>query len=407
MRQLDLKRKIYLEKQPWEEALEHFLKSFEEMYPLSGEKIHVEESLGRVTAEDVSAKISTPHYNASAMDGVAVKSRNTVGADLSSPKRLRIGEDVQFVDTGAPLPEGFDAVIQIEDIHQADDETVEIYSAVAPWHYVRQMGEDIKKEDLLIARNTAMTPYDIGALLAGGVTTISVRKKPEIGILPTGSELVEPGSELKPGDIIEFNSRMVKALIAQWGGNGQRFAFVPDEIEAVREAVREIVRQSDGTLIIAGSSAGRKDFTPRIIEDLGEVFVHGVNVMPGKPVVLGQIETKPVIGLPGYPVSAAVIMDLFVKPLICAMLGMPPPEHPRIRATLTQKIYSKLGMEEFVRVTIDEQDDNMIVTPLTRGAGVLTSLTKADGILRIPANLEGLEAGTEVEVELFKDSRRF
>ena len=397
-----MKRKIYLEKRPWREALELFLDAFKNMYPLQGEKISVEDALNRIAATDVTAKISSPHYDASAMDGVAVRSEDTIGADLSTPKQLKVGTETHFVDTGAPLPQGFDAVIQIEDVHEIDDGTIEIYAPVAPWHYVRRIGEDVKEGDLLLRQNSKIGPYDIAVLLAGGVTSVPVRSKPKFGILPTGSELVEPGSELKPGDIIEFNSRMVNALITQWGGTCQRYAITPDEFESVKKRVKTVVEVNDATIIIAGSSAGRRDFTPQVIEELGEVIVHGVNVMPGKPVVLGRIENKPVIGLPGYPVSAAVIMDLFIRPLVCTMLGIPLTEKLTIQASLSQKIYSKLGMEEFVRVTLDEEEGKMIATPLTRGAGVISSLAKADGILRIPDNMEGLEAGSKVEVELLE-----
>lgn len=401
-----MKRTIYLDKRPWKEALDLFLGTFKDQFPLPEEEIQVENALGRVAASDIHANHPSPHYNASAMDGVAVKSGETAGADLSAPKRLRKGETFHFVDTGAPLPDGFNAVIMIEDIHQVDEETIEIHSAVAPFHHVRRIGEDIKQDDLLVPANKVITPYDIGALLAGGVTAIPVRKKPRVGILPTGSELVEPGSQLNPGDIVEFNSRMVKALVTQWGAQGHRYTAVPDEAEAIRQHVQEIVNECDLSIIIAGSSAGRRDFTPGIIEELGELLVHGVNVMPGKPVVLGRIDTKPVIGLPGYPVSAAVIMDLFAMPLICTMLGLPPLERPKIRARLTQNIYSKLGMEEFVRVTVARENDETTATPLTRGAGILTSLTKADGILRIPANFEGFETGRDVEVELLNEPWR-
>ncbi|UCE18943.1 MAG: molybdopterin molybdenumtransferase MoeA [Gemmatimonadota bacterium] len=398
-----MKRTIYLEKRPWSEALELFLDTFRDMYPLQGEEVLVEQALDRIVTSDVTARISSPHYDGSAMDGVAVRSEDTIGADLSTPKQLKVGTETHFVDTGSPLPQGFDAVIQIEDVHEIDDETIEIYSPVAPWHYVRRIGEDVKEGDLLLRQNSRIGPYDIATLLAGGETTVTVRSKPKFGVLPTGSELVEPGSALKPGDIIEFNSRMVKALITQWSGTCQRYAIVPDEFETVETSVKKILEDNDAAIIIAGSSAGRRDFTPQVVEELGDIIVHGVNVMPGKPVVLGRIENKPVIGLPGYPVSAAVIMDLFIKPLVCTMLGTPIIERRKIQASLTQKIYSKLGMEEFVRVTIKKDKEKVIATPLTRGAGVISSLAKADGILRIPDNMEGLEAGSEVEVELLKE----
>jgi len=402
-RQLKLKRRIYLNKRPWQEALELFLGSFKDTFPLPEEEIPTEEALGRVSAADIHASHPSPHYHASAMDGVAVKSDETVGADLSSPKRLTLGKSFHFVDTGSPLPDGFDAVIRIEEVHQVDDGTIEIYSAVPPWNDVRKTGEDIRENDLLISKHRTVRPWDIGVLLAGGVTLIPVRRKPVFGILPTGSELVEPGSELKPGDIVEFNSRMVKALIEDWGGTGQRHPVAADDPDLLRSMIGKMPGTCDAAILIAGSSAGKRDFTHRIIEELGEIVVHGVNLMPGKPVVLGRIQAKPVIGLPGYPVSAAVIMDCFVMPLLRAMLGVPPLQRPRIQARLTENIYSKLGMEEIVRVTVVHESGKALVSPLPRGAGVLTSLQRADGILRIPANFEGFEAGRDVDVELITE----
>ncbi len=398
------RRSIYLTRTPWEQALKLFLQAFQDRFPLPGEKIPVEDSLGRIAASDVCAEISSPHYDAAAMDGAAVRSRETVGADLSRPKRLRLGDQAWWVDTGAPLPSDADAVIQIEVIHQPDDETIEIYSPVAPWHDVRKTGEDISQGACLVPANSRIGPYQIGVMLAGGVTAVSVRRKPRIGILPTGSDLVEPGTEVKPGDIIEYNSRMAAAMVSQWGGEARRHPSVVDEASVITGRLSSIVAESDATIVIAGSSAGRRDVTPQVMAQLGEVFVHGLNVMPGRPAVLGQIGGKPVIGLPGYPVSAAIIMDLFARPLVYAMLGTAPPEPSRIHARLTDRIFSKLGAEEFVRVTVGGHGEQRRAIPLPRGAGMLSSLARADGLVRIPADTEGLEAGAEVVVELLNSS---
>ncbi|MBI5198632.1 MAG: molybdopterin biosynthesis protein [Nitrospirae bacterium] len=424
------KRKIYLENIPLAEALERWWKKLKEAgldKPLAGERIPVDNSLGRVTAEAVSAKISSPFYHASAMDGYAVRFADTFGASETKPKRLRIGKESVYVDTGDPMPEGFDAVIMIEDVNIITpsltlpphrprsakrggrgggqgwgEEFIEIIEPATPWQHVRTIGEDIVATELILPENHIIRPVDIGALLGGGITEIVVRRKPKVVIIPTGTELVEPGAELKKGNIIEYNSRILGGMVEEWGGEAIRIKPVPDDYDAIRKAILEAIEIGDIVVINAGASLGSEDFTASIIEDIGEVIIHGVAIRPGKPVILGLMNKKPVVGIPGYPVSAFLTFRLFVKPLIYTCQGRTVPPEERIEAKLSRQVASPLGQEEFLRVKLGEVGGKLIATPVSRGAGVLMSLVRADGIVRISAQSEGLAAGSEIEVELLR-----
>lgn len=419
------KRKIFLENIPLSDALELWSKKLKDAgldKPLQGEKIFVDDSLGRVTAEAVSAKISSPFYHASAMDGYAVRFVDTFGASETKPKKLKIGEQAVYVDTGDPMPDGFDAVIMIEDVNivQSEKETesdpnsklqtpnsefIEIIEPATPWQHVRTIGEDIVATELILPENHVIRPVDIGALLGGGITEIMVRRRPKVVIIPTGTELVEPGTELKKGSIIEYNSRILSGMVEECGGDAIRKGPVPDDYDAIKKAILEGIEIGDIVIINAGASLGSEDYTAPVIEDIGEVFVHGVNIRPGKPVILGLIGGKPIIGIPGYPVSAFLTFRLFVMPLIYTLQGRTVPQQERIKAKLSRQVASPLGQEEFLRVKLGEVGGKVIATPVTRGAGVLMSLVRADGIVRIPANSEGPGAGSEVEVELLRSKR--
>ena len=314
-----MKRKVYLDDLPWETALERYLDYLDNLGALSPgvpEQIFVEEALGRITAAPVYARISSPHYHASAMDGMAVWSADTYGASETTPRQLEVGEGALMVDTGDPLPEGCDAVIMIEDVHYVSPDVIEIIQAAPPWQHVRAVGEDIVATEMIISASHSIRPVDIGALLAGGVDRIYVYPRPRVAILPTGTELVQPGSELKPGDIIEYNSRMLGAMVEKWGGTPLRREITVDNFENIKAALVKAAAEADIILVNAGSSAGSEDFTVDAIRSLGTVLVHGVATKPGKPVILGEISGKPAIGVPGYPVSAYIDMDLFVKPVI-------------------------------------------------------------------------------------------
>lgn len=410
------RRNVYLENRPAEEALEALLAALGEPSRRDGlltpeEEIPVAEALGRVTARPVFARISSPHFHASAMDGVAVRARETFGASETSPVCLRLNEEAFTVDTGDLIPPGCDAVIMAEDLAEISPGVLQIAAAASPWQHVRPIGEDIVATELVVPGGHLLRPADLGALLASGVLKVPVRSKPRAAIIPTGTELVAPSEAPRPGDLIEYNSVVISGLIQEWGGFPQRFRPVPDDVEAIRRALQEAAETCDIIVINAGSSAGREDFTAGIISELGRLIVHGAAIKPGKPVILGVIpatdvrgrrRVKPVVGLPGYPVSAYITCELFVRPLVFRALGLPEPKRPSARARLARQLPSPMGVEEFVRVKLGRVGENLVATPISRGAGVITSLVKAGGMLRIPRDREGYGEGAEVAVELWR-----
>ena len=377
---------------------------FKKLFPLKTEKesIPTWDAAGRVSYEPVFAKISSPFYNSSAMDGIAAKSTITNGASERNHIILEEGKDYLVVDTGDPIPKEYDCVIMVEDLINIEKGKVAIYKSASPWQNIRPIGEDIVETQLIIPSLHIIRPVDLGSIIAGGVNEVYVYKKPVVGIIPTGTEIVEPGGELKVGDIIEFNSRVFAAQVAAWGGIPKRFDIVKDDYELIREAMKKAVDECDIVLINAGSSAGREDFTSRVIEELGEVCVHGVAIKPGKPVILGSISNKPVIGIPGYPVSAYFIMENICKEIIHAYIGIKPKKHQTVDAVLTRRVMSTLKYLEFVRVKLGFVGGKYIATPISRGAGATMSLVRADGIIEVSQRIEGIEAGTVVKVKLLR-----
>jgi putative molybdopterin biosynthesis protein len=399
------RRKIYLEDIALSDALARWYAALDAAgaaQPLAGETVALGEALGRVTAEPVWAKLSNPHYHGSAMDGVALRAESTLGASEASPVRLRIGSQAWWVDTGDPLPPDTNAVVMIEHVQTVGEAEIELMAPVAPWHHVRAMGEDIVATELVIPASKLLGPVDLGAIAASGHTEVVVRRRPKVAVMPTGDEIVEPGTPLRPGDIIDFNSVMLCAQIREWGGEPTRLPITPDDFEQLKGRVAQALETHDLVLINAGSSAGSEDFTSNVVEALGELLVHGVAIRPGHPQIMGIARGKPLLGIPGYPVSAVLNCDLFVKPLIYRMLGTAPPQRPRLPALISRKVLSPMGEDEYMRVKVGKVGERMIATPLSRGAGVIMSLVRADGIVRIPRLSEGLHPGTEVEVELLR-----
>ena len=346
---------IYLHDIPLPEAkacLQSALEQADLWRVLGVETIPLDENaLGRVLAGPVWAKVSSPHYHASAMDGFAVRAEDTAGAQPSSPLLLPChpapslpsssapsppGSSAQYVDTGDPLPDWANAVIPIENVEALDEngeitgdirapKAIRIRAAVTPWSHVRALGEDIVATQLVLAAGQVLRPVDLGAIAASGHAEVKVARKPRVAILPTGTELVPIGSELKPGDILEYNSLVLAAQVNAWGGEAVRFPITPDRFEAIVQRVQEAARDSDLILLNAGSSAGAEDFSAKVVEKLGVLLVHGVAVRPGHPVILGMIaggghsslvtrhsSLVPIIGVPGYPVSAALTAEIFV-----------------------------------------------------------------------------------------------
>jgi putative molybdopterin biosynthesis protein len=401
---MDEARKVYLEDIPLDEAWRRFVEALEAArlwQPLPGEDVQVADALGRVTAAPVWARISSPHYHAAAMDGFAVRAADTVGATETAPLHLALGAQAVYVDTGDPLPAWADAVIPIEHV-QTGAGVIEIMASVPPWRNVRPMGEDMVATELVVPANHLLRPVDLGAIAGCGHTHVRVRRKPRVAVIPTGTELVSPGAPLKPGDILEYNSIVLAAQVEGWGGLAARWPILPDDETLLRAAVYEAAAAHDLVLVNAGSSAGSEDFTARVVASLGQLLVHGVAVRPGHPVILGMVQAKPIIGVPGYPVSAALTGEIFVAPLLARWLGCPPEARPTVQATLTRKVHSPLGDDEYLRVTVGKVGERTVAAPLSRGAGVITSLVRADGIVRIPRFSEGIHAGETVAVSLYR-----
>jgi putative molybdopterin biosynthesis protein len=401
-------RKRYLKKTPLKEAKEFFLTKVEPSR-IGNEFISVEDALDRVTAEPVFAKISSPHYHAAAMDGICVRAEDTFGATEFKPKTLiRASSDspgpnaFRYIDTGNSLPAWANAVIMIEKVRQLKDGSLEIFESVGPWNHVRLVGEDVVATELLLPRCHRLRPYDLGALLASGHTQVEVKSRPRIGIIPTGDELIAPGEQPLPGAVIEFNSTVLAAFVREWGATPIKYPRAKDEAGLLEEAVRRAVAECDLVTIIAGSSAGEHDLTAEVVAGLGELWAHGIDVMPGKPAVLAGVAGKPVIGVPGYPVSAIVIAREILRPAVEKFLGAAAPSYPIVHALVPKKIASHLGLEEFIRVSVGRVENKLVAVPLARGAGVITTMVRADGLLRIPSLVEGLNEGEEAEIELLR-----
>ena len=401
-------RRYYLQDIPLDDASSRYADALNQAGALTltdSEQVPIQDALGRITADAIWALRSVPHYDAAAMDGVTVRSTDTVGASESSPLTLTLPDQAAWVDTGDPIPDGFDAVIMVEVVREIDDYTIEIRSPVPPYNHVRPLGEDIVQSELLLPQNHRLRPPDLGACAAAGVTSIQVRRKPTVAIIPTGTELVGISDHPKPGDIVEFNSIVLAAMLEEWGADPARLPPVPDDPDLLEKAVRKAVRKFDLVLINAGSSAGTEDYTAGTVEKLGRLVVHGVAIRPGHPIVLGVVKDKPVIGIPGYPVSAVIACELFVQPIIESKLGHATEPNPTAMATMTRRVHSPMGEDEFLRVRLGQVGERLVATPLQRGAGVISSLVRADGIARIPRLSEGIEAGSRVSVRLLRSMR--
>ncbi len=393
--------KQYLRTISVEEALKALFARFRPWEYAKTEIVKAENALKRVTAEPVFALRSVPHYHGAAMDGVALDAYRTFGASESNPIRLKLGYEAFWVDTGDPLPEGTNAVVPVEEVH-VDGEEVELIKAAYPWQHVRVAGEDVAKGEMIFTRNHLLKPEDLALLLASGVKTLKVKKRPKVFFIPTGDELRDPLSEeLKPGEIPEFNSRMIKGLLEELGAEfGLLGPIRDDQGELLMALEKAISEGADLILLNAGSSYGRDDHTRTVLEKNGEILFHGISLMPGRPTLAGSYKGVVVIGLPGYPLSALMAFRHLVEPFLLAMLGQIKEEERKARAILAENLPSRLGVEEIVRVKLHLSEKGLIAHPLSRGASLLSSLSRADGSLHIPANVEGLPEGKEVEVSL-------
>ncbi len=417
---------VYLQDIPLPEAQARLRQALEEagLWRVLGvETIPLDENaVGRVLAGPVWANLSSPHYHASAMDGFALRAERTSGAMPTRPVSLPVGEEAVYVDTGDPLPDWANAVVPIEQVEALDEAgqpsdenrhplTIRLRAALTPWMHVRPMGEDIVATQLVLPAGHTLRPVDLGAIAASGHQTVTVSRRPRVSVLPTGTELVPIGQAVKKGDIIEYNSVVLAAQVKAWGGEPRRQPITADIYEQIRERVRVAASESDLVLLNAGSSAGSEDFSARVVEDLGELLVHGVAVRPGHPVILGMLRVEgpdgrprsvPIIGVPGYPVSAALTGEIFVEPLLSVWLGRTPSQPHQVEATLTRKVTSPAGDDDYMRVVAGRVGERLLAAPLSRGAGVITSLVRADGIVVLPRGVQGLEAGAPVKVRLYR-----
>ena len=363
--------------------------------------VPVAEAAGLVTAAPVWAVRSSPPFDAAAMDGIAVRSADTTGASETTP--LWLGPaDYDIVDTGDPMPEGRDVVVMREHVHYDEAGRAELRAAAPPYQHVRSIGEDVSAGELLLPAGHRLRAVDLAAAAAAGATHLSVRKKALVLILPTGDEVRPIGTQPGPGEILDTNSLMLAEQAREAGCDARTLPIAPDDPDRITAVVTQAAPECDLLIVIAGSSAGRDDYTARVVATAGTLAVHGVAVRPGHPVVLGVVGQTPVLGAPGYPVSAALTFDIFAAPVLAELSGAPPKQRPRASARLARKLASPLGMDDWVRVRVGSVRGDLVATPLPRGAGVLTSLVRADGLLVVPAGVEGHHAGTSVQVDLLR-----
>ncbi len=400
------KRNVYLDMKSIEEAQKILFDLFNS-HVTQIEKLTVVEAKGKILAKPAIAKISSPNFHAAAMDGIAVDATSTFGALPDSPKTIVPNQNAFWVNTGHALPEGTNAVIMIENLNIIDDNAVEIEAPVFPWQHVRKMGEDIVATKLLFSRGHKINSYSLGALLSGGIFEVEVYKKPKVLIIPTGSELKQwhdiEIDQLKPGDVVESNSSVIGGLCEDFGAKFEIHPMLKDDLENIKNSVKKAADLDyDMICIIGGSSAGSEDFAKQVISSLGKVHVHGITMMPGKPMMFGKIGDKPIFGIPGYPVSAIVAFEQFAGPLLLKMQRYGEIDEVIVPVLPARKIASKLGQEEFLRVKIGSVDGKLISSQLPRGSGSITTLTEADGIIRIPRNIEGISENEQVNAKLLR-----
>ena len=392
----------YLTNTPLEQAKREYVQTLlDNGFAAPAETVPVQNACGRVTAGRVYAHICAPHYLASAMDGIALAARHTFGASETTPVTLT-PDQFFVVDTGDPIPEGCDAVVMIEDVIYQEDGAVRLYASAAPWQHIRQIGEDICAGEMILPSYTKISPAAIGAMLAAGVMEVDVLRCPVVGIIPTGDEIVPPTAEPRCGDIIEFNSSIFSAILKQWDAAPMIYPIVPDRFEEICAMTETALRECDMVILNAGSSAGREDYSVSVIGELGRILCHGIAIKPGKPAILGCQGSKPLLGVPGYPVSGILVLENLLKPLIDAWFHRCEAAGETCQATLARPVVSGLKYQEFVRVRMGVVGDRLIASPLNRGSGVVSSFMKADGILKIPQGVEGFDRGSTVSVELLR-----
>lgn len=390
--------------------------------PVDAEMVETVRARARVLAEDLYSQVDLPHFSRAAMDGYAVKARDTFGASASQPAYLKLVGTVEMgnevtrplgkgeamrISTGGMLPPESDGVVMIEYTEEVGDNMVEIHRGVSPWQNVIQVGDDIKKGDPVFRRGRRLRAHDLGALTGIGMSSLCVYKKPRLALISTGDEIVPAETEPRPGQVRNINQHSLAGLIEECGAELNDLGVVRDDREALGKTLRRALEWGDLVLLSGGSSVGARDIAIDAILSLpsAEILFHGISVSPGKPTIFAKASGKPLLGLPGYPVSALVIFDLFAAPLIRILGGEDPATACQFRKTtraiLKTNIASQTGREDYVRVSLEEANGQLYATPLPSKSGAIFTLVKADGMVRIDLNQEGIEQGEEVEVILF------
>jgi len=385
---------------------------------LSYEIIPIEKAYHRITFEDIYAPENLPGFRRSTVDGFAVRSQDTFGAKETMPAYLTVKAYIQMglapafslgpgecaeIATGGMLPEGADAVVMIEHVNVVSSDLIEVLKPVGPGENVIFEDEDVKKGEIVIPKGHKLKPQDIGALAGLGFNEIKVVKKPVISIILTGDEIIPHTEKSTPGKVRDINSFVLAGLIEETGGVPLKMGIVKDDYKEIKDVVDKAFESSDIILITGGTSTGIKDMTAQIINELGEpgVIFHGVSIKPGKPIIAGICNKKPVFGLPGHPVAVYICFELFVKPIIHKLLGLTDKIYkPKVKAKLTRSIFSQAGRTDFIRVYLEEKDNNLFATPLLSKSGLIMTLVKANGILCIPEDRLGFEKNEEVEVKI-------
>lgn len=417
----DVRLRGFLERVRVDEALKRFFSTVALDKPRA-EEVGIDNGLGRILAEDVYALYDVPPFDRSAMDGYAVRSIDTVGASVTNSIVMKIvgvsetGHQTQVtlgrfdavrISTGAPLPEGADAVVMLEYTHELGQDKIEIYRSVTPYENVSRRGEDIKKGSKVLGRGTLLQPQDIGILAALRIEKARILRKLRIAVLSTGDELVELGEEVQPGKIIDVNRHTLMAAVRELGCEAVDLSIARDNLDDIRSGLTEGIRLADLILVSGGISVGAKDLVPEVVNNLGKtgIIVHGVSIRPGMPTALAAIGNKPLILSPGSPVAALIAFRVFVEPIVAKMLGISPGyvKGQTIEAKMARKVASPVGLRTFLRVMVRKVDDGYVAEPIrTSGSSIISSLVRANGIVQIPERKEGVEKDESVEVELLR-----
>jgi putative molybdopterin biosynthesis protein len=362
----------------------------------SSEKILVENSLGRVTGCEIVSIVNCPNVNSSAMDGIAVIAHDTLDATENNKITLHLNENFIFVNTSNAIKSPYDSVIKYEDLYEINIDTVVISSPARRWKHIKKIGCDISIKQVLLPKNHIIRAIDIGLLLYGGAREIDVVKKPKVGILPTGSEIKEIWETVESGDVVSSNSKTIANLVVKYGGIPNEYKCIKDDLEYLKDTINIMSNENDIIVINGGSSAGKKDFTSTAVSEIGKLVVHGIAISPGKSAILGIVNKKPLIGLPGFPFAAYVISENFVKPLIEFHLGIE--SELKIIAAISEEIVSSKDYSEFIPVNLSIVNGMKIATPIDSSLSLTLTLAKADGLLVIPQNVEKFELFESVEV---------